>query len=104
MTFSGDMPANQRLPVNEVAVASSRPDTQPRPLSADALDIDWVRRQYELGRKYSGTLAANPWKRDTAEFLAWDHGYRNLPFESSAELKPATEKPEPQRTSGSLFE
>lgn len=51
----------------------------------------WLRVQYEQGRKYaeyarSGRQVENPWRRDSAQFVAWDQGFRGVPFDPSGGL------------------
>lgn len=62
---------------------------------------DWLKQQYEQGRKYSGTDTLNPWKRTTEQFRAWDEGYRGVPFSSDPPAAP----PKPARpAAGFLFD
>jgi hypothetical protein len=61
---------------------------------------DWLQQQYEQGRQYSGSQTANPWRRDTDRFRAWDEGFRNVPF--SLGVKPPSESPKP--APGRLFD
>ena len=77
------------------AVSSAR---QPANSSEDSLrtaDRDsagrsdtWLQQQYEQGKKYAqyarnGREVENPWKRDSAEFSAWDQGFRGVTFDLS---------------------
>jgi 5'-3' exonuclease len=66
-------------------------------------DLDWLRTQYESGRKHSGRGTENPWKRDSLEFRAWDQGFWNVPFSMDAE-SPAESREPATTAAGSLFD
>lgn len=69
---------------------------------------DWLKQQYEQGRKYSGTETANPWKRETNQFRAWDEGFRGIPFSLGVPTEvtlpdPVSQKPA-RPAAGRLFD
>jgi 5'-3' exonuclease len=98
---SGEPKAESRTDssVDMPVMATSEPAFRP-PLSS--VELDQLHVQYCQGRKYSGRDTANPWRRDTQRFQAWDQGYRNVPF--SLDVEPSAESRKPATTAaGSLF-
>lgn len=99
---SGELKAESRTEAS--ASVETPPLSEPAfrsPLSA-LPDHDWLRKQYESGRRHSGRDVENPWKRDTDEHRAWDQGFQNVAFD----LSPSTSSkpvPDSKSTAGSLF-
>jgi 5'-3' exonuclease len=65
-----------REPVEPVAPAETGGGHSAAAGSAD----DWLRKQYESGQRCRDRGTENPWKRETLEFVAWDQGFRGVPF------------------------
>lgn len=65
-----------REPVEPVAPAETGGGDTAAVGSAD----DWLRAQYENGKRSRDRATANPWKPETLEFIAWDQGFRSVPF------------------------
>lgn len=51
----------------------------------------WLEVQYDQGRKLADSGTANPWRRGTDCWNAWDQGRRGVPF--SIVDQPAEPKP-----------
>lgn len=70
----------------------------------------WLMTQYEQGARYatyakSGREVENPWKRDSRQWLAWEQGFRGLPFDSNSPVNvPAHhQSPKTATAAGTLF-
>lgn len=82
----------------------SGPAADTEPVSGSDARLDWLQAQFQQGQKYAqyakaGRETENPWRRDSAEFTAWEQGFRGEAFDPGARiLREATSDKSPART------
>lgn len=70
----------------DTSVLSEGPAAIGEPVSGSDARLEWLQTQFQQGQKYAqyaraGRETENPWRRDSAEFTAWEQGFRGEPFE-----------------------